>query len=59
MPNRLPDVAWQMLPDVPLAHLAIHNFGEHADEQLRDALDETCKQGAKALILDVRGNPAD
>ena len=53
----VPDVVWQMLPDVPIAHVAIQNFGEHTDEQLRAALEETRKQGAKALILDVRGNP--
>jgi carboxyl-terminal processing protease len=53
----VPDIAWQILPGVPLAHVAIQNFGAHTDEQLRAALDEARKQGAKGLVLDVRGNP--
>jgi carboxyl-terminal processing protease len=53
----VPDVAWQMLPGAPIAHVALRNFGEHTDEQLRSALEEARKQGAKALVLDVRGNP--
>jgi carboxyl-terminal processing protease len=53
----VPDVAWQMLPDAPLAVVAIRNFGEHTDERLRDAIAQARKQGAKGLIVDVRGNP--
>jgi carboxyl-terminal processing protease len=53
----VPDVAWQMLPGAPIAHVAIRNFGEHTDSQLRDALEAARKEGAKALILDLRGNP--
>jgi carboxyl-terminal processing protease len=53
----VPDVAWQMLPGVPMAHIAIRNFGERTDEQLRAALEQAQKQGAKGIILDVRGNP--
>ncbi len=52
----VPDVAWHMLPGQPIAHVAIQKFGEHTDEQLRAALAEARKQGAKGLILDVRGN---
>jgi carboxyl-terminal processing protease len=53
----VPDIAWHMLPGQPIAHVAIQNFGEHTDEQLRTALADAHKQGAKGLILDVRGNP--
>jgi carboxyl-terminal processing protease len=53
----VPDVAWQMLPGVPMAQIAIRNFGERTDEQLRSALEQSQKQGAKGIILDVRGNP--
>jgi carboxyl-terminal processing protease len=53
----VPDVAWQMLPDAPLAHISILNFGQNADEQLREALAQMRQEGAKGLILDVRGNP--
>jgi carboxyl-terminal processing protease len=53
----LPDVAWQMLPDAPLAHVAILNFGQRTDERLREAIGQARQQGAKGLIVDVRGNP--
>src|SRR5262249_43176015 len=53
----LPDVSWHMLPGTAIAHVAILEFGQPADEQLKDALREAQAQGAKGLILDVRGNP--
>jgi carboxyl-terminal processing protease len=52
----VPDIAWHMLPGQPIAHVAIQNFGAHTDEQLRAALAAARKQGAKGLILDLRGN---
>lgn len=52
----VPDVSWKLLPDAAIAHLAIRNFGERTAEQLREALGELKKQGAKGLILDLRGN---
>src|SRR5262249_42681839 len=52
----VPDVAWQMLPDTAIAQVAIRSFGERTDEQLRAALDAAREKGAKALVLDVRGN---
>ncbi|HEY7327551.1 MAG TPA: S41 family peptidase [Gemmataceae bacterium] len=53
----VPDASWQMLPGVPIAHVSLRNFGERTDEQLREALEAAKKQGAKGIILDVRGNP--
>lgn len=53
----IPDVVWQMLPDTPLAHVTLLNFGKRTDDQLRDALAQARQEGAKGLILDVRGNP--
>lgn len=53
----VPDVAWQMLPDAPFAVLALRNFGQHTNEGVREAIALARKQGAKGLIVDVRGNP--
>jgi carboxyl-terminal processing protease len=53
----VPDVTWHMLPGVPIAHVAIEEFGDKAHDQLQKALTEAQAQGAKALILDVRTNP--
>src|SRR5262249_43537718 len=52
----VPDVAWQMLPGTDIAHVAIQSFGEKAGEQLRAALKKVRRRGARALIVDVRGN---
>src|SRR5262249_19578392 len=51
------DVSWQLLPDMPIAHIAIQDFGAQADAQLKSAIGEAQKQGARALIVDVRLNP--
>ncbi len=53
----VPDVSWHLLPGAPIAHVAILEFGNHADEQLRAALAQAKSEGAQGLILDVRGNP--
>jgi carboxyl-terminal processing protease len=53
----VPDVTWHMLPGESFAHIGIESFGDKADEQLRAALKEAREQGAKGLILDLRGNP--
>jgi carboxyl-terminal processing protease len=53
----IPDVVWEMLADAPLAHIVILNFGRNADEQLRHALTQAREEGAKGVVLDVRGNP--
>jgi carboxyl-terminal processing protease len=53
----LPEATWHMLPGVPIAHVAIEEFGQQASKQLGETLRAARKQGAKALILDVRGNP--
>jgi carboxyl-terminal processing protease len=53
----VPKVTWAMLPGAPIAHVAIREFGKRADAQLRKALAGAREQGARALVLDVRGNP--
>jgi carboxyl-terminal processing protease len=52
----VPEITWHMLPGSPIAHVAIQEFGEKADSQLIKALSEARGQGAKALVVDVRGN---
>src|SRR5262249_28273579 len=53
----VPDVDWHMLPGVPIAHVAISEFGLQAHTQLLAALEGARQQGAKGLLVDVRGNP--
>jgi carboxyl-terminal processing protease len=54
----IPDVAWRLLPGSPeVAHIALREFGANADQQLREAIAQARKAGARGLLLDVRGNP--
>jgi carboxyl-terminal processing protease len=53
----VPDVTWNMVPGLPVADVAIRNFGFHTEEQFKTALEQIRKKGAKALILDIRHNP--
>jgi carboxyl-terminal processing protease len=53
----VPSVTWRMLPGRPAAHVAVRAFGNHADEELKAALQKARAAGAKGLLLDLRGNP--
>ncbi len=53
----VPSVAWHRLPGEEVAHLAIHAFAEHTDRDLRAALEAIRKDGARGVLLDLRGNP--
>jgi carboxyl-terminal processing protease len=51
-----PDVTWRMLPGIPIAHIAIQDFGLRVDERLRIAVNDARGDGARALVLDLRAN---
>jgi carboxyl-terminal processing protease len=53
----VPSVTWRMLPGEPVVHVAIREFGEKADAQLRAALKEARAQGTRGVLVDVRANP--
>jgi carboxyl-terminal processing protease len=53
----VPMVSWRLLPGSAVAHVALRRFGTKADVQLRQALTQARSEGARALILDLRGNP--
>jgi carboxyl-terminal processing protease len=54
----VPSVSWHLLPGEPkVAHVAIRSFNAQVHEQLRSALEQARKEGARGLVLDVRGNP--
>jgi carboxyl-terminal processing protease len=52
----LPDVDWHMLPGLPIMHVAIHKFGEHAREQVEKAIAEARDKGARGAIVDLRND---
>jgi carboxyl-terminal processing protease len=53
----IPVVAWRMLADQPVAHIALRTFGDHASEELKEAIQAALAAGAKGIVLDLRGNP--
>jgi carboxyl-terminal processing protease len=54
---KVPEVAWQRLPGVPIAHVSILEFGAAADARLKEVLRQVRQEGLKGVLLDLRGNP--
>jgi carboxyl-terminal processing protease len=54
----VPVVSWQMLTDhgVRIAHVTLTGFSEGSGDEVRSAVRAAQRDGAQALILDLRGN---
>lgn len=52
----VPSVNWRMLPD-DVALIRLSSFDDDAGKELREALTDARRQGARAVILDLRNNP--
>lgn len=51
-------VSYRMLEEAPdIGYIRLSIFGNRTDQELRNAIFELRKQGAKAFIVDVRNNP--
>jgi carboxyl-terminal processing protease len=53
----VPSVTLHYIADVHIAHIQITQFSNGASNQLKDALSQAKKLGAKEIILDLRDNP--
>ena len=53
----VPNVSWALLPGTSVAHVLVHQLGEHATDELVAALGDAQAKGAKAVILDLRNDP--
>lgn len=53
----MPNVALSKLYADSVGYILLSGFNEHAAEEMRTALDDLRRQGARRLILDLRGNP--
>ena len=51
----VPSVEYEMLEN-DIAHIELYNFGEHTSEDFVAILQEVQDEGAKGIILDLRGN---
>lgn len=55
---KVDSVRSRLLPgDTPVAYARIRLFSEPTSQQLREQLAQLLGQGAKAIVLDLRGNP--
>jgi len=55
---KIQTVSYRMLEEAPdIGYIRLSIFGNRTDQELRNAIFELRKQGAKAFILDVRNNP--
>lgn len=48
---------WLVAEDSPIAHIKIADFGESMMDQFNTALEQCERDGAKAIVLDLRNNP--
>ena len=53
----VPNVSWALLPGTSVAHLLVHQLGEHATDELVAAVEDAQAKGATAAILDLRNDP--
>ena len=53
---KLESVYLKMLPD-GIANVRVTQFSEHTSSQFKSVLEEALRQGAQAIVLDMRGNP--
>jgi carboxyl-terminal processing protease len=52
-----PLVDWNIVPGTHIADIALFQFSDGAGDQVRQAVEAAQKQGATAIVLDLRGNP--
>ncbi len=52
-----PSVTAAFLPEPGIGYVRLSSFGEHAGAELGAAIDSLRLSGARALVLDLRGNP--
>lgn len=50
-------VTWQMLPGTKIAHIRIAAFSQNVADNLKTVLRQARKQGATAIVLDLRNKP--
>ncbi len=54
---KIPAVAYAIMLERGIGYIPLLQFNETATEELHDAIERLVRQGAKGLIIDLRGNP--
>jgi carboxyl-terminal processing protease len=53
---RVPAVPYSMMVDSRIGYIPLQTFNENAADEVRDAVEQLRRDGARGLILDLRGN---
>jgi carboxyl-terminal processing protease len=53
----VPNVIMHYIPEAHIAHIEIVQFADGVSTQLQSSLEQAKREGAQAIILDLRGNP--
>lgn len=53
----LHNLSWGMVPGTTIAHIRLDSFSQAVTQDLKNALEGAKRQGAKAIVLDLRNNP--
>ncbi|MGE5264563.1 MAG: S41 family peptidase [Acidobacteriota bacterium] len=53
----LHNLSWSMVPGTTIAHIRLDSFSQAVTQDLKNALEGAKRQGAKAIVLDLRNNP--
>lgn len=53
----IPNVPYYGMIDDQVGYISLRNFTKDASQETKNALSQLKKQGAKSIILDLRGNP--
>lgn len=53
----VPAVSWALVPGTTIADLRLEEFSTGSAKEVRDAIAAARAAGAKAIVLDLRGNP--
>lgn len=54
---RIPAIPYAIMLDGKIGYIPLQSFSETAASEVRESLDRLVKEGAKGVVLDLRGNP--
>jgi carboxyl-terminal processing protease len=53
----VPAVPYTLMLDGQVGYIALQSFNEHATSELQASVERLTRQGARSIVLDLRGNP--
>jgi carboxyl-terminal processing protease len=53
----IPAIPYAVMLDGNVGYISLQTFNEHATSELQSSVDRLARQGARSIVLDLRGNP--